>query len=426
MATPTGFQPPSTSLEVPVEPSGTGSAMVLRTLIDLARRYPRDDAAVERRLMAALRAYPDLADKAIYRWKNKDKKSRSGYTVISGMSIRAAEALASELGYIWTDAVIGDETAEYVDVIATAFDAQRANVQRRPFRTSRLEKGDDGKMHVLGERRMLMAIQAGISKAVRNAIIAVVPYRIRAAFEHQCRELIAGGNLTTAADPTRVKACLEDFLTRWKVTEAQLVAYVGRPRAEWVGADLADLKSLFTGLEEGDVVLQEVFATGGERESVVIDLNAATVVDVKDGQLGPADAPAATPPEAAKSVPPPPSADPVVPGGVPYEEVKKLHPTIPVPGQRQPRPAKPRVVPQPVEMPAPQPIPPKGMEEVQETFDEEAWRLKVSVMVREAKDIDALNVVLGRIYNDPTVPKHLKREAYGFVSQRRDQLQKEG
>src|SRR4030095_14497239 len=226
-----------------------------------------------------------------------------------------------ELGYIWTDAVIGDETADYVDVIATAFDAQRANVQRRPFRTSRLEKGEDGRMHVMGERRMYMAIQAGISKAVRNAVIAVTPYRIRAAFEHRCRELIAGGDLTGAAEPKRVKACVEDFAARWKVSEAQLVAYVGRPRAEWVGADLADLKSLFTGLEEGDVILAEWFGSGGEREAVVVDLNAATVVDVKDGQLGGGamstpeehakiqaaiDKSVMTPPpEAAKTIPPP-------------------------------------------------------------------------------------------------------------------------
>jgi hypothetical protein len=414
MASPTGFQPPSTALEVPVEPSGTGSAMVLRTLIDLARRYPRDDAAVGLRLLAALQAYPDLADKSIYRWKNKDKKSRSGYTVISGMSIRAAEAIASELGYIWTDVVIGDETAEYVDVIATAMDAQRANVQRRPFRISRMEKGEDGRMHILGERRMFMAIQAGISKAVRNAILAVVPYRIRAVFEHRCRELIAGGDLTTAAKPDRVKACIEDFATRWKVTEAQLVTYVGRPRAEWMGSDLADLKSLFTGLEEGDVVLSEVFGSGGERESVVVDLNAATVVDVKDGQLGGSA-----------------TERPLVPGTEEYakieEQLKDADKPVPPP-RATPRPAKtPRVVPQPVDLPAPEPIPPKGMEEVQEQgFDEEAWRLKVSVMVREAKSIDKLNEILGRIYNDAMVPKDTKRAAYGLISQRRDQLQKEG
>lgn len=256
-----------------------GGADLLRTMIDLAARNPRDDAKVERRLVELLTAYPALADKSIYRMRFKDKKSPTGYSTISGVSIRAAETLASEMGFVWVDVAIAGESEDYVDLVATAFDAQRANVQRRPFRVSRLEKSEDGRLNMLNDRRMLMAIQSGVAKAVRNAILSIAPFRLKASFEHKCRELLAGGDLSKAADPGRVKACVDAFKEAWGVTVAQLEGYVGRPSTSWVGADLADLRSLFTGLDDGETSLDAVFP---KPDVVAAEAPRGKVVDQQD------------------------------------------------------------------------------------------------------------------------------------------------
>jgi hypothetical protein len=399
----TGFQAPAPNGEIALEPSSGRSADLLRTLVTLARQAPRDDSAVIKRLLQTLQDYPALADKSIYRMKFKDKRSRSGFNIVSGTSIRAAETIAAEMGFVWTEAAIQDETADYVDIIATAFDAQRANVQRKPFRVSRLEKADDGRMTLLNDRRMLMAIQSGVSKAARNAILAVVPYRIRATYEHRCRELLAGGDLATLADAGRVKSCIEAFDATWKVSVTQLETYVGRPRQSWVGGDLADLRALFVALEDGETTLQDAFPV--EVTLVVPPAPSGPVtVEAKEAQLG-------------KEPPPPPTPKPPTPPPTPKP------PAPPPPVRRPPRAARPHK-PEPPPEPAPvlepyrvEPEPP-----LSPTLSTEAEPTLAERVARETS-IEALDALLGRTYLDKDLTREAKYAALALISARRHELQ---
>jgi hypothetical protein len=392
----TGFQAPAPNGEIALEPSSGRSADLLRTLVTLARQAPRDDSAVIKRLLQTLQDYPALADKSIYRMKFKDKRSRSGFNIVSGTSIRAAETIAAEMGFVWTEAAIQDETADYVDIIATAFDAQRANVQRKPFRVSRLEKGDDGRMTLLNDRRMLMAIQSGVSKAARNAILAVVPYRIRATYEHRCRELLAGGDLATLADAGRVKSCIEAFDATWKVSVTQLETYVGRPRQTWVGGDLADLRALFVALEDGETTLQDAFPV--EVTLVVPPASSGPVtVEAKEGQLGK---------EPPPTVPEPPAPAPPVAAPRPARAT----------GLRgRGRAGTPPLTSAPPAEPAsnPQPSP---------TLSTDAEPTLAERVARETS-IEALDALLGRTYLDKTMTREAKYAALELISARRHELQ---
>jgi hypothetical protein len=396
----TGFQAPAPTGEIVLEPSNGRSVDLLRTLVTLARQAPRDDSAVIKRLLQTLQDYPALADKSIYRMKFKDKRSRSGFNIVSGTSIRAAETIAAEMGFVWTEAAIQDETADYVDIIATAFDAQRANVQRKPFRVSRLEKGDDGRMTLLNDRRMLMAIQSGVSKAARNAILAVVPYRIRATYEHRCRELLAGGDLATLADAGRVKSCIEAFDATWKVSVTQLETYVGRPRQSWVGGDLADLRALFVALEDGETTLQDAFPA--EVTLVVPPASSGPVtVEAKEGQLGK---------EPPPTMPEPPAPTP---------PVAEKRPPV----RREPRSTRPH---RPEPPPAAAPLstatdhttnPPPSP-----TLSTDAEPTLTERVARETS-IEALDALLGRTYLDKTMTREAKYSALELISARRNELQ---
>jgi hypothetical protein len=102
-----------------------------------------------------------------------------------------------------------------------------------------------------------MAIQAGASKAMRNAILACLPAYIVSAYDKKARA-IAAGNLDAPADKKTVDAVLRAF-EKWQVTEEQLARYVELPTSEWSGTQVADLRGLWNAINDGQTSVEEAF-----------------------------------------------------------------------------------------------------------------------------------------------------------------------
>jgi hypothetical protein len=410
-----GFQPPVSMTPVESEQAtlvtrgGASDASLLRVSVEIAKQYPRDEAKILKRLQDTVEKYPQFAEKAIYSIPYENR--RTGKKVyVEGLSIRAAETLSNAWGNMRCGVRILREDDDGWDLEAIAFDMESNVWELTPFRAVKWEKSREGRVTFLDERRQLQARGAAASKVKRNAILAVLPMHIKAAFEGWVREQIAGGPLSKPADPKRLTACLEDFQEHFKVSVEKLEAYLGKPRTLWAGADIAELRAVFNGLEAGESTLAEVFST---EEPVITAPGITTVVDARDGQLhDERDRPV----EAAS-----PSTVVDLKQGV--DDAEPSPPaSAPVPRPR----GRPRI--HPIEPPVNAPV-----NQVNAVVHQPETKLGGSPAdfmdalpqaLLDAKTIVDLDGLLGKLYKDPTITRDEKRAALRLISARRDEIQR--
>jgi len=457
-----GFHPPQDGQltpidEAPLARGAVGDAELLRVSVELARRFPRDEAAIMRKLIATIETFPDFASRALYSIPYKD--GRGGSVNVEGLSVRAAETIVGEWGHFWVSASITGETDDFVDVQATAFDCQKNSVVRLPFRVSRFEKvRDSSTFRQLDDRRMLQALQSGISKARRNACLTVIPLHVREAFTRAVREALAGGPLAKPAEPTRVAAAVEAFQEKFHVTQLQLEQHVEKPRQLWNGRDLSDLRTLFNALDEGETTVAEAFPV--EAEPVAQPIPKGTVTKVEEGMLGSA-APQDPRPELAikmesqalKDYDKPAAPEPVeteadrlrrevaelqarlalatAPEAPPKAQVAAfVAGTVPAPKQpkataspaAKPEIPTPQASVQPPAATAPQPAP--------SAASDDAFIAALTAEVEAAPTIIALDQILGRMYAPggglQGASRERKRVVLAIIGKRRDALQAAG
>jgi hypothetical protein len=362
---------------------GSSDAAMLRVSVDIARAYPRDEVKVLKTVLAALDAFPESADEMLY--SITYNKGKDNEVDVEGLTIRAAETLKSAWGHLRVGARLLHEDDYGWDLEAVVFDMEKNNWELTPSRATKLLKRRDGRVETLDERGQIQALGAAVSKAKRNAILAMLPLHLKAAFEARVREHLAGGSLTGAADPVLVKRCIEAFAKDYKVSEARLVARLDKPRARWTGQDLVKLRAIFTSLTQGEQTVEQAFPPVTPPPAPD-PATTGRVIETKTGALTPEE----------KHVAPPPPA-PVVPGGVPYEEVQKPDPTIPVPEPRAPS--------------APPP----------ETYHDPVWEA-----IEAATSPLELQALQGRLYTPGDewnkLPRERKRAALTRIQAKRDAL----
>jgi hypothetical protein len=302
----------------PISRGLSSDAEMLRVSVDIARKYPRDERRVLAQLLETLDLYPQFANEALYHITYL--KNKPGETTIEGLSIRAAETLASAWGHMRIGVRIIGEDDNGWDLEAVVFDMQSNNWELTPARASKWLKRRDGRMELLDDRQQLQARGSAVSKVKRNCVLSVLPLHLKAAFEQRVREKIAGGELMRPADKARVQACLDAFASDFKVTEAMVTAYIGKPRDVWVGNDLADLRGVYNALKEHPTTIKDVF----DVEDIPATSTPATppsgrVVSVEEGVLSPhpPPAPVQPPPVSPSHAPAPVIAPPPTPASPP-------------------------------------------------------------------------------------------------------------
>jgi len=424
----TGFQPPPPPPEGPpngealVTRGGAIDPDLLMAAVSTARRYPRDEALIFANLQSALDRYPQYSDRMLYSIPYQDR--RTNRTVrVEGLSIRAAETLRAEWGHILASVFYTNEDEHGWDLVARVGDMEKNNWDQTTGKASKYEKTREGRIVLLDERRQLQVLGAAAAKLKRNVVLSVLPLHLRAFFETEVRKKIAGGDLNQPAAPDRIDRAVERFQKEHGVSAAQLEAYIEKPRSQWVGGDIATLQALHDALRDGEATVAEAFgpdspagASGEVRSSP--PTGQAVVLDARDGQLKESAPLPPTPPTAppVPSVPSPPSSIPAEPSGWGQ---KPTQPTEPPAAPKKKR-AVPYVEPAQVTMPEPQPVTPVTPVT---NGDDMTLRLRLSTEIAGASTPEACDAILGRIYLDTTVPREVKRDALGWISERRDALQ---
>ena len=243
-------------------------ARVQAQLVYAASR-PRDEQrAVDRMLTAFQR--PSLASKALYQYAR-------GGSEVSGLSIRAAEAMAMawgnlDFGLRELEQKQGESTVE-----AYAWDLE-TNVRRAvTFRVPHYRDTRQGRKRLEDSRDIYELVANQGARRVRACILAVLPRDIQEAVETQVADTMKA---TFEITPESLKAWLEAF-GRLGVTEAMLEARIQRRFDSITPAQMMGLANIFNSIKDGVARVEDFFqvqegnAGAGAKKPMTLEEKAA-------------------------------------------------------------------------------------------------------------------------------------------------------
>lgn len=253
-------------------------ARVQAQLVYAASR-PRDEQrAVDRMLTAFQR--PSLASKALYQYAR-------GGSEVSGLSIRAAEAMAMawgnmDFGLRELEQKQGESTVE-----AYAWDLE-TNVRRAvTFRVPHYRDTRAGRKRLEDSRDIYELVANQGARRVRACILAVLPRDIQEAVETQVAETMKA---TFEITPESLKAWLEAF-GRLGVTKAMLEARIQRRFDSITPAQMMGLANIYNSIKDGIARVEDFFqvqemAQGGAagRKPMTLEEKAAAAQATQDAQ----------------------------------------------------------------------------------------------------------------------------------------------
>jgi hypothetical protein len=143
----------------------------------IAQRFPRDQiAAMDRILMAFTR--PTLAETALYEY------SRGGSDV-TGLSIRAAEAIAQQWGHIHMGVEELEQRHGESTVRAFAFDAQTGTRDSRVFQVRHWRDTKRGGYKIEDQRDIYELVANLAARRKRACILTIIPGDVQEAVKRQ-------------------------------------------------------------------------------------------------------------------------------------------------------------------------------------------------------------------------------------------------
>ena len=241
-------------------------ARVQAQLVYAASR-PRDEQrAVDRMLTAFQR--PSLASKALYQYAR-------GGSEVSGLSIRAAEAMAMawgnmDFGLRELEQKQGESTVE-----AYAWDLE-TNVRRAvTFRVPHYRDTRQGRKRLEDSRDIYELVANQGARRVRACILAVLPRDIQEAVETQVAETMKA---TFEITPESLKAWLEAF-GRLGVTKAMLEARIQRRFDSITPAQMMGLANIYNSIKDGVARVEDFFqvqeGNAGAKKPITLEEKAA-------------------------------------------------------------------------------------------------------------------------------------------------------
>lgn len=225
-------------------------------MASIAERRPRNMQAVEQSVLAELKALgADEARLMFY------AVPRAGKT-IEGLSIRAADMVMRHYGNCQAAARIEDETEDFVDVGGVFHDLETNTKRYKALRVSKwFRRRDTHKLERMSLDMEVNAVNAGASKAVRNAILDGIPLAIKnKLFEAAKMVAIPPASLKDKDRPhPKALEQIQSDLTEAKITDEMIRAKYSKGIAEMTRAELTRVRGLLTAVEDGYTSLKEAF-----------------------------------------------------------------------------------------------------------------------------------------------------------------------
>lgn len=252
--------------------------------VQVAQQFPRDMDRVRAEVIAACSTL-SLARKAFYAVANRGE----------GKSVHLARELARIYGNFQSGVheLRRDDEAGVSEVQAFAWEVQSNNRSTRTFISPHQRMKGGKRVPLVDLNDVYLSNQNTGARAVRECIFAALPTWLVDLAEETCRQTLTNGE--GKATPERARDAVTAF-ARFNVAQGQLEARIGRPMAQWDGADIASLEVVFSSLRNGETTVDEQFEP--------VRVKAADVAPAAR-QEAPAAAPTPQPDPEPKSVPAP-------------------------------------------------------------------------------------------------------------------------
>jgi hypothetical protein len=243
--------------------SVAGGATIVRieneTQQALMMQRPRDIDKVIAAALHELEIAPVFALSVFYSIPYKDRSNGEERTVdVEGTGTHGAAMLAR----LWTNNSHGvrvtGETERHIHLEGVFMDYESNTRTVRPFIVNKFAYRHSTKSEVpLSARDIQIAIQAGVSKADRNAIMSSLPPALKVAFFNKARMIAL-----TLATPERINALLATC-DEHKVGRGKVMAFIGAKSADAIkGPAFVRLAALANALSEGEATAADI---GGEK-----------------------------------------------------------------------------------------------------------------------------------------------------------------
>lgn len=256
--------------ETAISAAAAQAQAVIQSRYIMAYQRPRDMDNVRVNLIKAC-ARPRFAETAVYRKPvGKKKNERTGaweQSYIEGPSIRFAEEAARALGNvdIQTPVLYDDFEKRIVGVRVTDLESNTSyseditvqkTVERRQLKEGQQSMGQ--RLNSYGDAvylveatddEVMQKVSALKSKAIRNAILRVLPSDIREEAIEQAYATVANRD---AVDPEAAKKRVVDAFAQVGVLPVELKKYLGHALETCSPAELGELRKVYTAIKEGE------------------------------------------------------------------------------------------------------------------------------------------------------------------------------
>lgn len=224
--------------------------------IVVAMRHPRDPAAAIRMMREACQQ-PRLAERAFFRFpRGRDINGKPVF--VSGPSIH----LARELARCWGNVQYGiaemrrDDDAAQSEMLAFAWDVQTNTRNSSAFINPHMRDKSGGPERLTDMRDIYESNANAGARRVREAIFAILPTWFVEEAEDLCHKTLSEGGGKPLAQ--QVADAITGFANTG-ITQAQIEAKLGRPSAEWIEQDVAQLRVIYRSIQRGEVSQDEEF-----------------------------------------------------------------------------------------------------------------------------------------------------------------------
>lgn len=234
----------------------------------MAIQKPRNIEQLAQAAIAELRAFPEFAKKAYYSipFKNRD----GGTDIVEGLTIKAANALVRHWGNNASGfRVVGaDEDRILIQGVFLDYETNMRRTTEQSVNRKFVTK--EKKTIILDVKRLEMSIQAGGSKAVRNAITNALPVGLLEGYFAEAKRIVAKGGKVDASpaspeDIAEVRERLFKTFEAQQVSREEVVSYISRhPELESEEEVVAHLQGALNSIAEGGLSIEDMFATGQE------------------------------------------------------------------------------------------------------------------------------------------------------------------
>lgn len=258
---PTSLKPSDTPQQLSM------SADVLDMLMRRAKQNPRHLQSVQERAQQELEIVPELAARSYYSIPYNQGKQNE--TLVEGPSIKAAMTLARNWGNCFNQGRMQDEDKSNIITQGIFIDLETGLLTLREIKVSKFYK-PRGAMGVVPRNADMLynSIQAGISKAVRNSILASLPDFLVWSYFQRAKEIVihppASIGKPVASLQDRIVKAKASICKYFKVTPEEMNAYLmdNADSIEDDGALLVHLQGIYTGMKEGHLNAEKIFRPG--------------------------------------------------------------------------------------------------------------------------------------------------------------------